>query len=418
MSLFRIAIFALLLYIPEGGMASNLCPPMETSSCEDKDGRVRLVTFDSIMNTDTVFLRGSSAAMGFSAIEMLGFGARTGWGRGMEHKLNSYRDYAFNNSCGCDISILVDSSDVIVVGSPEEIRSKFIGLERKWGLSLFFAAEPSCTQWGVTICDRLKERTAGKGPWRFLNSGLLVARTSALRKLFHQSVDKPLAHDQEWMREQFLARPDLIGIDFDADLLMVPYGIDNVFNGSWSEHAGQPRNSIVFRDGAIHNTKTGTKPLLLHFPGPGHWPGFILKRSSHGLAELGVTPSDVLRHWIQGDRCSCSLLEFFLHQFPRHAKQLRLTDIDYTLPRLLPSLRTFCAGNGRLSPFRVMVDMLDTLTAACVIILGLMLALFLCCGVRLGCASNTRSLIFHLPISCRRLIRTKVEMMDSKDVDV
>jgi len=245
----------------------------------------------------------------------------------MQYKLNAYRDYAFNNSCGCDISILVDSSDVIVVGSP-----------------------------------------------------------------------------------------DLVGIDFHTDLLMVPYGIDNVFNGSWSEHAGQPRNSIVFRGGAIHNTKTSTKPLLLHFPGPGHWPGFVLKRASHGLAELGVTPSDVLRHWIQGDRYSCSLLEFFLHQFPRHAKQLRLADIDYTLPLFLEPWRTFCAGNGRLSPFGVMVDMLDALTAACVIIFGLVMAVCLCSGIGLGCASNTRCSIFQLPISSRWLIRTKVAMMDSKEV--
>ena len=44
-----------------------------------------------------------------------------------------------------------------------------------------------------------------------------MARTAALRKLFHQRFDKPLAHDQEWMREQFLDRPDLVGIDFDTD---------------------------------------------------------------------------------------------------------------------------------------------------------------------------------------------------------
>lgn len=352
------------------------------------------------MNSDTAFLRASSAAMGFLEMSLLGFASPTGWGRGMEYKINAYRDFVFNSTCDCDIVILVDSSDVIVLGSPEEIRSRFIALERKWRLSLFFAAEPRCTQWGVSICDRLKNRTSGKGPWQFLNSGLLVARAAALRQLLPERLEKPLAHDQEWMREQFLQHPDIVGIDFDTDLMLVPFGIGKVFTGPWSDDAGQPKDSILFEDGAIHNTKTGTKPLLLHFAGPGHWPGFVLKHGTSGLAEMGVSPSDVIRHWIQRDRYSCSLLELFLQRFPEHAQQLHLSKLDHSLPLIKPSWRSFCAGSGRHSPFRVKVDMLEDFNA---LLFALTASVFTCACITLKplrfCGRRARLVLSKVHVS-------------------
>ncbi|CAK9084635.1 Probable glucuronokinase 2 [Durusdinium trenchii] len=76
---------------------------------------------------------------------------------------------------------------------------------------------------------------------------------------------------EEWCANVTLARPDLVALDYNHELLMNVLGIDGLLDGPWSEEFGQPPGSIGVEHEVstpvIRNRLTGSRPMILHFPG-------------------------------------------------------------------------------------------------------------------------------------------------------
>eukprot|EP00913_Durusdinium_trenchii_P009107 g8561.t1 len=94
----------------------------------------------------------------------------------------------------------------------------------------------------------------------------------ALRSFFDEPVNRSAFFaEQEWCANVTLARPDLVALDYNHELLMNVLGIDGLLDGPWSEEFGQPPGSIGVEHEVstpvIRNRLTGSRPMILHFPG-------------------------------------------------------------------------------------------------------------------------------------------------------
>lgn len=344
------------------------------------EGEVHLMTFDSNMRMSTVYLRVSAEANGFTNLVVLGTGVDAKWGKGMQFKINTYRQYVFEHVCDCDIALLVDAGDVLVLGGPEAVRSRFKGLETKWNRSLFFGGEPACTQWEIPTCEGLEEITRGHGQWRFLNSGLIAGRGHTLKSLMPEEITEDVKHDQEWMRLRFIERHKEVGIDYDTDLFLVAAGVEGALSGKWSEDSlGQPSGSIALDPGppaGVVHRPTGTRPLILHFPGPGKWPAWLPADRHTTISVRGKSFRDNVWHVLKGDVETCALQETFVHLFPKHAASLQIDRDDYGLLTFLPKHRPRCVGLDEKSPWVAVSTIYGTLNR-CANLMGLSL---LCCS--------------------------------------
>eukprot|EP00401_Gymnodinium_catenatum_P009640 CAMPEP_0117469478 /NCGR_PEP_ID=MMETSP0784-20121206/6712_1 /TAXON_ID=39447 /ORGANISM="" /LENGTH=288 /DNA_ID=CAMNT_0005263519 /DNA_START=173 /DNA_END=1036 /DNA_ORIENTATION=- len=284
------------------------------------------------MRLNNVYLKVSAEAHGFMNLVFLGVGALARWGVGMEHKLNMYRKYVMTNACECDIVLLVDAGDVMVLGSASEVEQRFLVMEAKWRRSVFFGAEATCSQWEIPVCDKLEAITAGKGTWRFLNSGLLAGRGRALQRMFEDTIKQPIKHDQEWCRLYFVDHLEEVGIDYDADLFVVAFSVEGLFSGEWSVEEGQPAGTIAWTEAegdlpaGVVSPKTNTRPIVLHFAGPGKWQRWWPPDRSTSMASPTKGVGDSFFHVLQGHVQSCAIHEVFLRLFPAHAAALGMVE--------------------------------------------------------------------------------------------
>jgi len=352
------------------------------------EAAVHLVAFDSNMRLSNVYLKVSAEANGFTNLVMLGTGMQATWGNGMQHKLNSYRRYVHTHVHECDIVLLVDAGDVLILGSPGEVQKRFLLLEAKWNRSIFFGAEASCTEWEVPICRELEAITGGHSQWRFLNSGLIAGRGHILRSIMQYQVTDAVKHDQEWWRSYSLTYNDTLGLDFDTDLFLVAAAVEGVFSGKWMSTLGQPHGSIMLEEGEdghpnVVNKFTNSKPLILHFPGPGHWPAWIPGDRSMTIAEWGKGPLDDIGHVLQGHIQSCTIHELFLRLFPRHVSTLKIGKLQqHRLLSFLPRLRPVCTGLDNEAPWQALDNLFkSTRWIAMVSISQMLCMVVLCCQI-------------------------------------
>merc|ERR1712048_1320467 len=76
---------------------------------------------------------------------------------------------------------------------------------------------------------------------------------------------------QNWHTDYFLDHQDLVALDSNCDLMQVVINVDNLA-GNRHDPDEPTSNGLILRDGRLRNTQTNTTPLILHFPGGGHWP--------------------------------------------------------------------------------------------------------------------------------------------------
>jgi len=334
------------------------CPPPPPDGKCPPDANLHTVSFESNMRPSTVYFTASAEAHGFTQLSIMGTGKSATWGKGMQHKLNSYRNYLQANVCDCDIVLLIDAGDVLILGSPGEVKDRFEMLEAKRGLSVFFGGEVICTEWAIPVCKPLDELTKGRGDWRFLNSGLIAGRGSVLKRIFPEPLTEVIKHDQEWFRSYFLEHHDELGlgIDYQTDLFIVIGGVEGVWSGDWIDLLGQPKGSIgleqVGAELKVVNTRSHTYPLIAHFPGVGKWQAWIPGDRSTTVARRANSFPDAVWHFFKGDVESCALHELFLTLFPKEAKALKMTQLErYTWLRALPDHRPTCVSLDNLSPW-------------------------------------------------------------------
>ena len=81
------------------------------------------------------------------------------------------------------LQVYADVYDTMVFGDASEIVDKFQKLERKVGSSIVLNAESSCYAVPESLCV---DYPASPTRWRYLNSGIVVGRVSALRHLLKE----------------------------------------------------------------------------------------------------------------------------------------------------------------------------------------------------------------------------------------
>ncbi|CAJ1340846.1 unnamed protein product [Effrenium voratum] len=222
---------------------------------------VVLVTYMNEVNRDFGYLQVSAEHHGLLPF-IIGYGERSWWPEGLGRKVNALRRFVFSDRFSSrDIVLFADAFDVLVFGDSEKIRRGFAVMEQSTGKSIFFPAERSCYPPLAEILDRYPASSTSA---RYLNSGLLIGRVSEIRKvLVPDPVNDWMQYsDQLYYHEKFLDNQDAIGLDRDCSLLCV-------VDGSLADVGLQLLNGTVVRE------HSELSPLLLHFPGPGHWPAWI-----------------------------------------------------------------------------------------------------------------------------------------------
>lgn len=149
-----------------------------------------------------------------------------------------------------DRLILTDAWDVLCFASIEEISDALYCLPP----SPAFAAEKNCypeASLAASIPDR--------GPWRFVNGGMLTASPSELTA-WCRLVESHPAYDpsmlgQKWLNRRLAENSSLVEIDWCCALFQCMY-LDE--------------GEVTVRDGRPHNTVTNTFPCWVHFNGS--WP--------------------------------------------------------------------------------------------------------------------------------------------------
>lgn len=167
----------------------------------------------------------------------------------LERCLRDWRRLA-NRFSGYDRLILTDAWDVLCYASREEIGEVLACFSP----SPVFAGEKNCypeTSLASSIPDR--------GPWRFVNGGMLTASPSELMKWCH-AVESHPAYDpkmvgQKWLNRRLAEKSSLVDIDFCCALFQCMY-LDE--------------GEVTARDGRPYNSVTETFPCWVHFNGS--WP--------------------------------------------------------------------------------------------------------------------------------------------------
>merc|ERR1711957_451389 len=117
--------------------------------------------------------------------------------------------------------------------------------------------------------------------WCYLNSGIYMGRSSALRVLFDVELTPDIKEKdgrpkrlQNHHTDFFLDHQEIAMLDSHCELTQTVMAIPGF--GINLENPGPElppeTTQLVMSGGRLHNIFTNTTPLMLHFPGPGHWP--------------------------------------------------------------------------------------------------------------------------------------------------
>jgi hypothetical protein len=231
---------------------------------------LRVLTFEDKGDWHMSYLMYSARRNGHH-VERLGQDGHIQWGAAeaqMRQKIEDVRDYITEHVDDDDVVLFVDAYDVIVVAKPDEILEVYRELQKEYpGKQVFFNGESLCYPEGPW-CDA--ERPAGfvkdklDQPVRypFLNSGAFIGRASAVKKLLSVRIPEDWnGNDQLWYHNIYNGEgQSLMQIDRKNRLFLT------------SIWASEEELRYRIKDGRLYNDVEGTRPGILHFQGPGHWP--------------------------------------------------------------------------------------------------------------------------------------------------
>jgi len=218
---------------------------------------------------------GTAERYGFFPV-VLGYGHEATWAYGLSAMANLVRDYIFKRTEEDDIVLFFDAFDVVFQAGAAQIVEQYLDMESREQKELFYHAESTCSH-----KERQAEYPAIHSPWRFLNCGLYIGRSRAMRLLYEKPVPTPLVNKQgkkmrlqNWHTDYYLDHLDRVGLDSRCELMQVVLSVENLhINGAHLKDAMGPGGPGLFiKDNVLHNKITNTTPLILHFPGVGHWP--------------------------------------------------------------------------------------------------------------------------------------------------
>jgi len=203
-------------------------------------------------------------------LAVVGLGRPVTWGTGLGVKANVIRDFIFNNTEPDDVVVVVDAFDVLFQGSGEELLDRYLAIERRTGRTLIFSAETM-----NSYPEREADFPRTDSPWRYLNSGVVVGRSRALRDLFKEPLPAVILDRhgrkqrlQNWHTDYFLDHQQTSMLDTQCEIAQTVFTVDGVC----TDLAGSRRRLLSVSGGKLLNEVTGTTPIILHFAGPGHWP--------------------------------------------------------------------------------------------------------------------------------------------------
>lgn len=199
----------------------------------------------------------------------------TQWGYGSSAVWNVERSFVFNETQPHDVVLIVDAYDVMFQAGEEELLNKFIEIEARTGRAVIYSSDPLCSS------ERQAEFPPSDTVWRYVNGGVVIGRSWALRKLFA----KPLPHNmrgqdgkpkrlQNWHIDFYLDNLDLVMVDSNCEIAQTIINVPNLNTSSSLVPGNIPGEALdlVMSNGKIRNPRTNTTPPILHFAGPGHWP--------------------------------------------------------------------------------------------------------------------------------------------------
>jgi len=206
---------------------------------------------------------------------VLGYGHEATWAYGLSDLANMVRAYIFNHTAPEDIVLFFDAWDVAFQAGEHEIVSRYLEMEAREHKQLIYHAEGKCSS------PRKNEYPHIKSEWRYLNCGLYIGRSRAMRELYKAPVPSPLVDKhghpmrlQNWHTDYYLDHQDSAMLDSQCELMQVVMNVDNIHVSlTHPDSAQEPGGrGLLVKDGRLRNTITKTTPLILHFPGVGHWP--------------------------------------------------------------------------------------------------------------------------------------------------
>ncbi|CAE8584303.1 unnamed protein product [Polarella glacialis] len=229
---------------------------LASAGSEDHE-RLNLVTYMNEVSDLFGFLQVSAEEHSLNPV-IIGYGQTAWWPDGLGVKINALRKFVFGDLGLNEIVLFVDAFDVLIFGDREQIVRDFEALEEKEQRSIFFNAEQYCFPPGFE-----KEYPETPHRWRYLNSGIIIGRVSALREMLPDPVDDIIpGSDQAWYHRYYAAHHDKVGLDTNCAVICTANG------------ANGPEDGVELHGRRLFNVDTGTYPSVLHLPGPGHWPAF------------------------------------------------------------------------------------------------------------------------------------------------
>lgn len=147
--------------------------------------------------------------------------------------------------------MFIDARDVVVLDSPDEVMKRYFAFNHPW----VYNAEPFI--WSQESFQPEDYPTPGCR-YRYLNAGASIGEIEHMRKwmsLWTNGGELPMeiVTDQDWMAHRFVESwPYAIMLDHNCDLFQCMCGSDVCTEVS---------------PGRIHNTLTGTSPIIIHYNG-------------------------------------------------------------------------------------------------------------------------------------------------------
>mmetsp|Transcript_107239 Transcript_107239/g.346330 ORF Transcript_107239/g.346330 Transcript_107239/m.346330 type:complete len:414 (+) Transcript_107239:24-1265(+) len=239
-----------------------------------RNPRLHIATFSDMYDPRLMLPMVSAYANGLSPM-ILGLGEPIGWEAGMGRVWNSYRNFVWNKTEPEDVVLLFDAYDVMFQAGEAELLQMYHDVVARTGREIIYNADLFCSS------SRKVDYPACTTPWCYLNCCIIIVRSSALRKLFKETLPPDIKDKdgkpkrlQNYHTDFFLDHQDVAMIDAGCELTQTVFEIPGIGIELTTQMNGIPDTAkqLVMSGGRLHNKFTNTTPLILHFPGPGHWP--------------------------------------------------------------------------------------------------------------------------------------------------
>lgn len=191
-----------------------------------------------------------------------------GWGvpwRGLSQKLEAAHAYAASLPSD-DVLLFTDAFDVIFSGSPQDVLDTFLAENAK----IIFSAECGC--WPHIMEDPnicLHKYPPSPTPYRFLNSGTWIGFAKEATEMLAEVMIEAgqnfaNANDQKLVADMYIAGRHGIKLDFYNKLFQSMHmTLDRPLPRC------HPFEDVQMQDGRWVNTRTNSRPAVIHFNGGG-----------------------------------------------------------------------------------------------------------------------------------------------------